>query len=133
MPKQPRPPGPAVRILDGHHELALHGVTLREDSFDVTYSVVPPLSDGRDKGSPILLFIEATDDLGNEYTDSGGAYGVAPDGTHTKGTISGRPALTDESGMLHVRFTFLRGGVENSYDLALSLPASSQSSARSGP
>uniref|UniRef100_A0AAU2V0L6 Uncharacterized protein n=1 Tax=Streptomyces sp. NBC_00003 TaxID=2903608 RepID=A0AAU2V0L6_9ACTN len=76
---------PTVTILGGRHQLTLHGVTRAEDSFAVTYSITPPLPEGPDDESPILLALEAEDDLGNEYTDWGGAFGLAADGTRTEG------------------------------------------------
>ncbi|MEW9519723.1 hypothetical protein [Streptomyces tubercidicus] len=42
-----------------------------------------PLPDAADL-PPVLLALDAMDDVGNEYFDWGGAYGPAPDGTHQR-------------------------------------------------
>ncbi|UJB40121.1 hypothetical protein [Streptomyces sp. A1-5] len=67
----------------------------------------------------MLLSLEATDDIGNEYVDWGGAYGATPDGTHTRGTISAQPALAPKACEIHVRLTFLRNGKEHPCHLML--------------
>ncbi|MFI6056540.1 hypothetical protein ACIBCO_41640 [Streptomyces violascens] len=110
---------PTVTILDARHQLTLHGVTRAEDSFTVAYSISPPLPEGPDDEIPVLLTLEARDELGNEYTDWGGAFGLSPDGSHTEGTISGQPVLPSGAGTLHVRLTFLRDGDEFPYDVTL--------------
>ncbi|WP_405808556.1 hypothetical protein OG729_27735 [Streptomyces sp. NBC_00210] len=115
-------PRPTVPILGGRHELTLHGLTAHEDSFSVEYSVAPPLPEGPEGESPVLLVMEAKDDLGNEYSDWGGAFGLHPDGARTEGTISGQPALPASARTLFVRLTYLQGGNETSYDLSLPIP-----------
>ncbi|MFD9567912.1 hypothetical protein [Streptomyces sp. NPDC059994] len=67
------------------------------------------------------MFIAAEDDLGNEYTDWGGVFGLAPDGSRTQGEVSGQPGLPAAARTLHLRITFLRGGQEQPYELTLSL------------
>ncbi|MEU2491055.1 hypothetical protein [Streptomyces sp. NPDC007883] len=113
---------PTISILDGRYELTLLALTSHEDSFDIAYSVTPPLPEGPEGQSPVLLVIEAQDDLGNEYGDWGGAFGLSDDGTRTEGEISGQPGLPAAARTLLVRFTVLRGGEENAYDLSLPIP-----------
>ncbi|MFD7339619.1 hypothetical protein ACFV98_26940 [Streptomyces violascens] len=111
-----------VPVLDGRHQLTIHAVTPAPDSFDIAYSITPPLPEDPGGTDPILLTLEAEDGLGNEYTDWGGAFGLAPDGTHTEGTITGQPALPTEAGELHVRLTFLQAGKEFPHELTLRVP-----------
>ncbi|MFD5327310.1 hypothetical protein [Streptomyces sp. NPDC127092] len=117
-----RTPCPTARFLDGHHELVVDGLSLAQDSFTLHYTVTPPLPEGDDGESLVLLTLEACDDAGNEYTDWGGAYGVSVDGSHTDGTITGQPAVAPSARVLTVRLTFLREGREYPCELALEVP-----------
>ncbi|WP_326651415.1 MULTISPECIES: hypothetical protein [unclassified Streptomyces] len=83
--------------------------------------MTPPLPNGDDE-PPVLLSLQAEDDLGNEYLVGGGAYGTAPDGSYTDGSITGQPAPAAGARVLRVRITFLRGGEEFPYELTLPLP-----------
>ncbi|GHJ98091.1 MULTISPECIES: hypothetical protein [Streptomyces] len=117
-----RTPRPTARILGGRHELVVDSLSLDEDSFTVRYTVRPPLPEEQEGESLVLLTLEARDDVGNEYTDWGGAYGLSEDGGHTDGSITGQPAVTPSARLLTVRLTFLRGGQEHPCDLALEVP-----------
>ncbi|MER5738437.1 hypothetical protein ABT117_22520 [Streptomyces sp. NPDC002262] len=117
-----RPTHPTARILGGSHELVVDSLSLDEDSFTVHYTVRPPLPEGQEGGSPVLLALEARDDVGNEYTDWGGAYGLSEDGGHTDGTITGQPAVAPSARVLTVRLTFMREGREYPCDLPLQVP-----------
>ncbi|MFI2236607.1 hypothetical protein [Streptomyces chrestomyceticus] len=122
MSRKPRPAA-TVRVLDGRHELTLHGVTRQDDSFGISYTVAPPLpDDSGDGGGAVLLILEAEDDLGNEYSDWGGAYGTSDDGSHTNGTLTAQPALPPDARSVAVHVTFLRGGEEWTYDVPLDVP-----------
>ncbi|MER5202177.1 hypothetical protein [Streptomyces sp. NPDC002825] len=114
-----RTPRPAARILDDRHELVVDGLSLEQESFTVRYTVTPPLPEGDDGESLVLLALEAHDDAGNEYVDWGGAYGLSEDGGHTDGTITGQPAVADSARVLTVRLTFLREGREYPCELDL--------------
>ncbi|MGI5528518.1 hypothetical protein ACQEVX_14250 [Streptomyces syringium] len=116
-------PGHVVSVLGGRYELAVLGLSKSADSFDLEYSVTPPLPDAGDaaSGSPVYLRLEAADDLGNEYTDWGGAYGLSPDGSQTRGSISGQPALPPDAHTLTVRLTFMTGTQETEHQLSLPL------------
>ncbi|MFI2187048.1 hypothetical protein [Streptomyces sioyaensis] len=116
--KPHRTPLASARILDGAHELSVHGLKRRDDSFTLHYTIVPPLPDAADR-TPVLLALEATDDVGNEYFDWGGAYGAADDGTHTDGSISAQPALAAKACEIRIRITFLRNGEEHPCHLML--------------
>ncbi|MGW3626799.1 hypothetical protein [Streptomyces sp. NPDC000880] len=72
------------------YEPRVHELTFDDESFTIHYTVTPPLPEGEDE-LPVLLALEAEDDLGNEYLDRGGAYGTAPDGSYTDGSITGQP------------------------------------------
>ncbi|HWO69060.1 MAG TPA: hypothetical protein VNO31_54425 [Umezawaea sp.] len=63
--------------------------------------------------------IEATDDLGQAYTDLGGAFGTSDDGTRTEGTVSGQPGIPADAGELSLRFVLLRGRCENGHDVTI--------------
>ena len=52
--------------------------------------------------------------------DAGGAFGTDETGTRTLGAVTARPGLLPSVRALRVRFTFLRGGAEDAYDLAVS-------------
>ncbi|MEU2432393.1 hypothetical protein ABZ611_23330 [Streptomyces sp. NPDC007861] len=115
-------PRVSIPILEGRHELTLTAVTTQEDSFSIEYSVTPPLPEETEGESTVLLVLEARDDLCNEYSDWGGAFGLSDDGNRTDGTVSGQPGLPTDVRELYVRFTYLRGGEESSYDLILPIP-----------
>ncbi|MGP9023074.1 hypothetical protein ACT1U9_32300 [Streptomyces sp. BR1] len=114
----------AARILDGRHELTIRTLAHAPDSFSITYTVSPPLTDGTDAEGRVFLIMDAEDDLGNAYVDWGGAFGPAPDGSRTEGTITGQPAVPEQARALRVRITFLRGLAEYPYDLVLRLRTS---------
>ncbi|WP_225802343.1 hypothetical protein [Streptomyces sp. NK15101] len=113
---------PTALILDGRHELVVDSLSLDEDSFTVRYTVRPPLPEGNEGESLVLLALEARDDVGNEYTDWGGAYGLSEDGGQTDGTITGQPAVAPSARVLTVRLTFLREGREYPCELPLEVP-----------
>ncbi|MFI1831552.1 hypothetical protein ACH41E_34675 [Streptomyces sp. NPDC020412] len=71
------------------------------------------------------MWLEAVDDLGNRYTDFGGARGMSPDGSRTEGSLSGRPAVPSDSRSLTVRLVFMNGTDESGYDLTIPLPSES--------
>ncbi|WP_405637245.1 hypothetical protein OHB53_40815 [Streptomyces sp. NBC_00056] len=102
--------------------MAIRKLKLKADSFTLTYSITLPLPES--DAQPAAPILEAQDDLGNEYLDWGGAYGPSPHGSSTHGTLSGRPALPAEARTLHVRFTFLRAGSEQSHEASLQIPGS---------
>ncbi|MFJ9843654.1 hypothetical protein ACIRYZ_25010 [Kitasatospora sp. NPDC101155] len=114
-----------IRILDGRHELTVHALTMTTEAFTVAYSVTPPLPDDLPPVSPaappLFLWLEAVDDLGNQYTDYGGAHGLSTDGLRTEGSVSGRPAIAAEADCLTVRMVFLRGVPEQAYEFSLPL------------
>lgn len=113
-----RTPLASARILDGAHELSVHDLKRRADSFTIHYTIAPPLPDAAEN-TPVLLALEAMDDVGNEYFDWGGAYGTAGDGSHTKGSISAHPALAAKACEIRIRLTFLRDGEEHRCHLML--------------
>ncbi|QIY77362.2 hypothetical protein HEP84_40520 [Streptomyces sp. RLB1-33] len=106
-------------ILDGGHELTIRKLKLQDDSFTIHYSITPPLPDADSAAPPFLPFLEAKDDLGNEYLDWGGAYGLSPDGIRTEGSLTGQPAPASEAQVLLVRVTFVQDSRETAYDMTL--------------
>ncbi|MEV0375752.1 hypothetical protein AB0I10_39470 [Streptomyces sp. NPDC050636] len=111
--KPHRTPLASVKILNSAHDLKR-----RDGSFTLHYTITPALPDAADD-SPVLLALEAMDDVGNEYFHWGGAYGAAGDGTHTSGSISAQPALAAKACEIRIRLTFLRGGEEHPCHLML--------------
>ena len=116
----PRTPLLTLPILAGRHQLAITRLKRTDDCFTLKYTVTPPLPDPVD-GLPTLPVLEAEDDLGNAYDDYGGAFGTSPDGTHTDGSLSARPALDPDAGTLRLRITYLHGGKETAYDVTLGI------------
>ncbi|BDM70780.1 hypothetical protein HEK616_42670 [Streptomyces nigrescens] len=116
--RTPRTTLATASILNGRHELSVHSLKRRDDSFTLHYTIAPPLPDAGDT-TPVLLALEAMDDIGNEYFDWGGAYGAAEGGTYTNGSISARPALAPKACEIRVRLTFLRDGEEHPCHLML--------------
>ncbi|REK86414.1 hypothetical protein DY245_32710 [Streptomyces inhibens] len=116
--KPHRTPLASVKILNGSHELSVHKLKHRDDSFTLHYTIAPPLPDAA-HDTPVLLTLEAMDDIGNEYFDRGGAYGAADDGTHTNGSISAQPALAAGAHEIRIRLTFLRESEEHPCHLRL--------------
>ncbi|MFE3653936.1 MULTISPECIES: hypothetical protein [unclassified Streptomyces] len=114
----PRAPLASAKILNNGHQLSVHGLKRRDDSFTLDYTIAPPLPDTGD-ATPVLLSLEATDDIGNEYFDWGGAYGDSGDRTYTRGSISAQPALAPRACEILVRLTFLRNGEEHPCHLML--------------
>ncbi|MFG2848187.1 hypothetical protein ACGF12_34215 [Kitasatospora sp. NPDC048296] len=116
-----------ISVLSGRHELTVHALSRSAESFTVSYSIEPPLPDDLSSVSPpaapVFLWLEAVDDLGNHYSDFGGARGLSPDGSRTAGSISGQPGLPPEAGSLTVRLMFMTGSDEFGYDLTVPVPA----------
>lgn len=107
-------------VLGGRHELVIGRLTRDDASFTVHYTLTPPLPDG-ESGAHVLLALEAEDDLGNEYLDWGGAYGVPDGAAYTDGSVTGQPAPPAEARRLTLRLTLLSGAVEDSYEIELPL------------
>ncbi|GAA2631378.1 hypothetical protein SMC26_22675 [Actinomadura fulvescens] len=61
-------------------------------------------------------------DLGNEYTDGGGAYGTVPDRSFTEGSISVQPAPPPQAKSVTLELTFSSAGRESTQKLSFSLP-----------
>ncbi|MFF8788160.1 hypothetical protein [Streptomyces sp. NPDC015125] len=116
--KPHRTPLAKVKILNGAHELSVHDLNRRDDSFTLHYTITPPLPDAADH-TPVLLALDALDDVGNAYVDWGGAYGAAPDGTRTSGSITAQPALAAKACEVRIRIDFLCGGQEHPCQLML--------------
>jgi hypothetical protein len=116
--------GAGISILGGRHRLEVLGFSRGPDTFTVDYAITPPLPDDVDAGSTetsVFLYLDARDDLGNEYLDSGGARGLEPSGTRTMGSISGSPAPPLEAGTLTVTLVVMNDAEEAAYELAFLL------------
>ncbi|MEU5305822.1 hypothetical protein ACH4YO_28645 [Streptomyces noursei] len=61
----PRASLASAKVLNGGHELSVHGLQRRDDSFTLHYTIAPPLPDAGD-ATPVLLSLEALDGIGNE-------------------------------------------------------------------
>jgi hypothetical protein len=115
--KMSKVPEQVIPVLDGRHELVLLGVSMKPDSFTVKYSITPPLPDD----PMVYLWLEATDDAGNVYTNWGGACGPSPDGRQTLGSVTGQPALPSSARSLAVRLSFMQGTQVSRYEVSLPL------------
>ena len=116
--------GAGISILGGSHRLEVLGFSSGPDTFTVDYAITPPLPDDVDADSTetsVFLHLDARDDLGNEYLDSGGAWGLGPNGTRTVGSISGSPAPRPEAGTLTVTLVVMHDAEEVAYELVFSL------------
>ncbi len=114
------PVGRTVPVLDGRHELHVQTVTLTDEYFEVAYIISPPLPRGAE--DVVLPRIEATDEHGRFYNDSGGAYGLSDDGGRTEGTITGHPGFPTDVRNATLRFVFVQRGTETAHELPLALP-----------
>ncbi|MFD1313698.1 hypothetical protein [Streptomyces kaempferi] len=114
-----RAPLLTLPILDGGYELTIRKLKLQDDSFTIHYSITPAVPDADSAAPPFLPFLEAKDDLGNEYLDWGGAYGPSPDGIRTEGSLTGQPAPPPEAQVLLVRITVAQDSRETAYDMTL--------------
>lgn len=71
----------------------------------VEYRITPGIDDlrKRTRGQPPIIWQwSATDDLGNEYEQCGGAYGPSRDGQSTEGVLSLRPLPPRDAKWLRV-------------------------------
>lgn len=110
----------SLSVLDGRHELRVQTVTLSDEYFEVAYTISPPLPEGPE--DMVLPRIEATDDSGRSYDDSGGAYGVSDDGARTEGTITGQPGFPPDARQVALRFVLTQRGSETVHEIPLVLP-----------
>lgn len=106
-------------VLDGQHELRISTVTLTSEYFEVAYAISPALPRG--PGDVVLPRIEATDDRGRLYNDSGGAYGLSDDGTRTEGSITGQPGFPADVREVTLRFVLVQRGAEAAYEVPVTL------------
>ncbi|MBV9025143.1 MAG: hypothetical protein JO362_15445 [Streptomycetaceae bacterium] len=116
--------GAGISILGGSHRLEVLGLSSGPNTFTVNYAITPPLPDDVDPNSmttSVFLRLEATDDLGNEYLDAGGARGLGPDGTRTMGSISASPAPPLEASTLTATLVVMREAKEAAYELVFPL------------
>ncbi|MFF7161213.1 hypothetical protein ACFZBP_07440 [Streptomyces sp. NPDC008086] len=116
----PRTPLFVLHILDGRHEMTVTRLKRADDAFTLHYTITPPLPDSGSE-PPLVPVLEARDDLGNTYDDRGGAYGTAPDGSHTDGSLTAYPALAPDAHTLRARVIFIQGGQEAAYDMTLGI------------
>ena len=73
------------------HIQSLH---IDEHAIRIEYDIKPPLSPtprGNNKAALIGLWGSATDNLGNDYSSVGGAYGLSTDKQSTTGVLSFNP------------------------------------------
>jgi hypothetical protein len=101
--------GTVVRIdqeIDGllpGRSLFVKQLEVDEFAIRVAYEVRPPIVE---RPTPIdsIWLLCGTDDLGNEYTSAGGAFGVAPDGTYTEGVHSLQPTPHEKASYIELGF-----------------------------
>jgi hypothetical protein len=86
------------------HVVRVKAVTIDRGSIEVAYEVAPALARPRPgSGPPFITWgTYAIDDLGNRYTDTGGAYGTSPDGKSTEGSFSLQPGPPQDAASLRI-------------------------------
>src|SRR5438874_2659186 len=84
----------------GEHEVAINSVQRDDHAIRVRYRIEPPLA-----GHRFGLSGEAKDDLGTEYDDVGGAFGLRDDPPRTDGVLSFRLPRADAT-LLRVRLVW---------------------------
>ena len=83
----------------------LHVIALEIDmhAIRIGYRITPPLPGPDASGKPPIGWRwQATDDLGNEYVEAGGAYGRTPEQGGTAGVLSLTPLPPPEARSLKV-------------------------------
>ncbi|MDJ0465460.1 hypothetical protein [Streptomyces sp. H27-C3] len=117
-------------IFGGRHALTFLEFSATTDSIELAYRITPPLpeqwQDEPDDtlgvaGPSIFLSAEAVDDLGNEYDDGGGAYGVNTDGTATEGSFSLQPGPSHDARSVTITWSLTCGDQDSVLEVTVPL------------
>ena len=86
-------------------QLHVTEVMLDQYAIRIEYILTPPLPGVNPEAGdrpPIRWLWHGTDDLGNRYTDCGGAYGLSVDARSTRGVLSLQPLPPPEACSLRI-------------------------------
>lgn len=75
-----------------------------EYAMRVSFEVRPPIETPRREPERTTWLLHGRDDLGHEYLDGGGAFGLSPDGTFTEGVESLQPPPPAEASYVDLEF-----------------------------
>jgi hypothetical protein len=107
-------------VLAGQHQLEVRTLTLKPESFEVEYTITPPLPASGDE--IVFMRIVATDDRGRTYGDnSGDVSSLSEDGLRTVGTAYIQPGFPSKVHEATLHIVFLWGGLETEYDVRVNL------------
>lgn len=83
-----------IRDLLPERTLRVTSVGMDEYALRVEYEITPPINPAgwedaiKEGAAQYVWYLSGHDNLGNEYDDWGGAYGLSPDGQRTEGVRS---------------------------------------------
>ncbi|GHE45621.1 hypothetical protein [Streptomyces capitiformicae] len=129
-PVEPVEPMENIPVLGGRHKLSIESFAVTTERMELRYRLTPPLpqtlsdsdsdsDDGDDEGPYVFLALEADDDVGNEYLDSGGAFGPSADGAATEGSLSVQPGPYADARSVTLRLTLFDGTHEETRSFTL--------------
>ena len=112
-----------VPVLGGRHELIIDGFAATTAHMELRYRLRPPLpqSEPDENGEYVFLSLEAVDDVGNEYLDSGVAFGPSADGSATEGSLSVQPGPYADARSATLRLTLFDGTHEETHSFTFPL------------
>lgn len=118
-----------VPVLGGRHELTIKGFAATTEHMELRYRLTPPLPQGEldengeygDPESYVFLALEAVDDVGNEYLDSGGAFGPSADGSATEGSLSVQPGPYADARSVTLHLVLFNGTREETHSFTFPL------------
>jgi hypothetical protein len=110
-----------LSVVDGRYQLDVHTLTLKPDSFEVEYSITPPLS--RSGDDVVLVRVAATDERGRTYGEnmSGDTWSLSEDGLSTVGTAYVQPGFPVDVREATLRMVFIWEGLETEYEVPVNL------------
>ncbi|MDT0465804.1 hypothetical protein [Streptomyces gibsoniae] len=118
-----------VPVLGGRHELTVEGFSATTEHMELSYRLTPPLPQSEpdengeygDHQPYVFLALEAVDDVGNEYLDSGGAFGPSADGSTTEGSLSVQPGPYADARSVTLHLTLFDGTREETHSFTFPL------------
>jgi hypothetical protein len=109
-----------VPVLDGRHQLEVRTLSLKPESFEVAYTITPPLPASGDE--VMFMRVAATDDRGHTYGGiSGDVSSLSADGLKTVGAAYTQPGFPSKVGEATLHIVFLWGELETEYDIQVNL------------
>jgi hypothetical protein len=118
-----------VPVLGGRHKLTIESFTVSSERMEIGYRLTPPLPQSRpdsDHEPYVFLALEAADDVGNRYLDSGGAFGPSVDGNATEGSLSVQPGPYADARSVTLHLTLFDGTHEETHNFTYPLDAGAE-------